>query len=427
MDSLFERLRPETLLRGEWATVLDEPGLTLARKNIGPDVSLLRAEYEIKLSFADAYALIRPEVYFDERRPDFDITLLECGVERVYAPGDAMCFYRPMLSSKSATIGIARAAIVGSAKVSASGMQAGDALRVRWVNRRSFPSPDQCSFLIAPVVDESGALGEQDGVSLAMVSCFGRHPDDPEGRTRVTELRMLRRVADWSLEHTAGYYRQKEQWIERYKASSVYQAVRSGATKYVAVGISKLTRGPPLLPKDNANHWGWVEGKRFDADWEHVCSSNSFAWFLQTFLHRIGINVEVYPTVDGQRLVYFQAALLREDWDRASTALDSGPWRAHNAAYRAKYGGKHAPKLSVSEPRFCDHPLPGAAQVAPAMTDEVESVKSEPCRIPVLATFIHFGKHVSGEALPTLIRGNSDPELLSLIRGNNEPEFVSLI
>jgi len=209
----------------------------------------------------------------------------------------------------------------------------------------------------------------------------------------------------------AGYYRQKEQWIARYKASSLYQAVRSSATMYVVVGISKLTRGPPLLPKDNANHWGLVEGKRFDADWEHVSSSNSFAWFFQTFLHRIGVDVEVHPTLDGQRLVYFQAALSREDWCRARAALDGGPWRAHNAAYRAKYGGTHAPKLRVSEPRFCDHPMFVAARPAPVID---EMPQRETGRVQVVGTFIHFGSRSCATPHPKLSRSSTESELLSL-------------
>lgn len=394
-DSLFDRLRPETAFGGEWVEVYQQPLLAMARKTIAFEVSLMRVEYVLNISFAELHETMRAEVFWDSRRPSYDKTMLECGVEQALAPGDAIAWYRPVISAKSSTLGISRAAVLGTAQT-VVGAAPADALRLRWMLRRDFPSEGQSAFVAAPFCTRTGILQEELGVQRPVVISFRAHAGDPE-RTAATEIRLLRRVPDWSIEHMAGFYLQREVWWEPYKLSPVYEEVRSGRAAYVVVGLRKLTRGPPLLPREATS-----SEKAFASDWDSVHNSSTCAWYLQALLGRIGVEAEVHATLDGQRLVYYQAALRRADWDRARAALDNGPWRALGVAYRRMHGGKNAPKLAVCTPKFTRHL---SVDVHPTHSASKSAV-GEAEDLPVVSTFVHY-RDPPGLSRP---RRNSDPE-----------------
>lgn len=415
-EVLFDRLRPDALFGEDWVVVYDLPRAALARKTIAPDVSLLRAQYTIDLTLADTLQAIRPEIFLDPRRPSYDKGVLECGLEQVLAPGDCITLMRPQISTQSMHINIGAAPIVGAVPVAAHGTE--NSLRQRWIVRRKFPTPDEAAFVCAPICPQTGALLEQQqkinqATNQAISCAVGAHPDDPEGTTLVTEVRLLRGVADWCMEHMAGFYLQKNHWVPGYKASPVYEEVNNGSASYVVVSLSKLTRGPPLLPPGGSDSaWASVEseGVSFDAEWQEVDALSNCSWYLREFLHRIGLKVNVYSSLDGQNLVYYQAALWRSEWNRVRAALDGGPWRAHGAAYRKRHGGKHAPRLAIcAEPRFRDNaiivPSHVVSEVDKALRYEAEG-QSEGHLVPVVGTFVHYS------APPGLTRGRvvSNPE-----------------
>merc|ERR1719329_950065 len=352
-NTLFDRLRPETLFGGEWVTVYQQHSFTMARKLVTNDVSLFRVEHELCLSPDDTLESMRPEVYYDSRRPTWDSAMIECGVEQLFAPGDAIVWYRPVFGAKSNTLGISCAAVVGVAQAVMDAAPA-DALCLRWTVRRDFPSKDMHAMVAAPFCTQTGTLQEESGVQRALAIGFRRHSDHPE-RTAATEIRLLRRVPNWSMEHMAGFYLQRNTCCEHYRLSPVYEEVRSGRIAYVVVCIRKLTRGPPLLPREVAfggESSGSDGGAVPASGWEPVRDGSTCAWYLQTLLSCIGVPVDVHETLDGQQLVYYQAAFRRNDWDIARAALDSGLWRSLCAAYRKMHGGKHAPKLSLCSPKF---------------------------------------------------------------------------
>lgn len=402
-DRFFDRLRPETLIDGNWVVVYQKQSLTISRKTFAPEVVFLRVEYSVDLSYDDHIVFLRPEVFFDPRRPSYDSGLSGCGLERFLSPGEAICWHRPVFGTASASLAVARAAVVGTAQV-VRDTQPGDALLSRWIFRRSFPSPDHIAVVTAPFCAETGTLWNESGVKIAVAAAICKHPDDPENRCAVKEIRCLRQVHDWSMEHIAGYYFQREEWIARYKVSSVYKEVRSSPDLFVVVSIGKLSKGPPLLPK---NYNDESVKPRSDSYWEPDVSTTC-AEYLRTFLHRIGIDVEVYSIFYGQHLVYYQAALRRSDWGRACAVLDSGLWRHHGSAYRRINGSKSTPKLAItSEPRYRDQPRVIETQSFPATDQALRYSSYRADLLPVVGTFVHVSEHPVSEHP----RRNSDPEL----------------
>ena len=132
-----------------------------------------------------------------------------------------------------------------------------------------------------------------------------------------------------------------------------------------------LKKGPPLLPKECAI--GSTDLAASDEEWEEADLDGNLARYLQSFLRRIGCACMVHASLDGRNLVYYQAALRRDDWHRAREVLDSGIWRAHSSAYRSKYGGRNAPKITIrSEPRFREKPAFAPTGISP-LTDKTTS------------------------------------------------------
>jgi len=242
---------------------------------------------------------------------------------------------------------------------------------------------------------------------MAVAAAICRHPDDPENRCAVKEIRLLRQVPDWSMEHVAAYYLQREEWIFRYRLSPVYEEVSSSPDLFVVVGIGKLSKGPPLLPKKSTDGNDKSVNPSSDSYWEPEVSATC-AEYLRTFLHRIGIDVEVHSTFYGQHLVYYQAALRRSDWGRASAVLDAGLWRQHGSAYRRINSSKSTPKLAIrAEPRFRDQPRVIEAQSVPATDPALPYSSHRADLLTVVGTFVHM----SEDPVPERPRRNSDPEL----------------
>merc|ERR1719291_865970 len=81
----------EILSRAQLTTLDDDSWVPLA--SACPEVvlhrmdTLLRARYEIPLSYSDALLASRPENFFHSIRPSFDRYMSECEVEHVVAPG----------------------------------------------------------------------------------------------------------------------------------------------------------------------------------------------------------------------------------------------------------------------------------------------------------------------------------------------------
>lgn len=399
VEDLFDRVRPETLGGGEWTSVsltqddVEDLGsdVSVARRQHSADVSFMRAEYVIDLSPADATVHFQPEVYFDSRRPSFDKTIAECGVEEMLEElGDAIVWWRPIVSSLGYT------ACIGTPHIPAQ--VAGhnpdscewptDKHRARWIMRRDFPEVGQTAVLMAPFCPESGELLEERSIVQATTLLVRPHEACPE-KTLLTSVRLISGVPDWAIARLAKYYARNQQLAQAYRSSLVYcRAFENASSNYVVTGIRKSCRGPPLLPL--VGKCGEVTTVTPTAsEWEPAeCKTFRFPNYLREFLARLGIHdVGIESTLDGRRLAPYQAALQRKDVERVWTALEQ-PFRVQKAMYRLRYGGRTAPELDRAvRPRFLPHPSvlasPGSAE---------DRASDRPARrVPVARTFVHFG------------------------------------
>lgn len=387
VEDLFDRVRPESLCGVGWTSVslaqddVEDIGsdASVARRQHSADVSFMRAEYVLDLSPADAIVHFQPEVYFDSRRPSFDKTIAECGIEEMLELGDAIVWWRPIVSSLGYTV------CIGSPD---SCEWPTDKHRARWIMRRDFPEVEQAAVVMAPFDPESGDLEEERGIVQATTLLVRPH-EACSDKTLLTSVRLISGVPDWAIARLAKYFVRNQQLAQAYRSSLVYcRASDNVSSNYVVTGIRKSCRGPPLLPlsgkcgaatavTSTASEWEPAESKTF-----------RFPNYLREFLSRLGIHdVGIESTLDGRRLAPYQAAVRRKDVDRVWTALEQ-PFRVQKAMYRLRYGGRTAPELDrVVRPRFLPHP---SVSASPGSAEDRGSERPAR-RVPVARTFVHFG------------------------------------
>lgn len=415
-EYLFDRVRPEALEHEDWAVVDDRPGLCLSTRPLSVTMSLLRARYEWPLPIHDAVALMRPEVYWDSRRPEFDDGTQSCKLEVSAAPGDAVVSMQVSASTSAPLLSASQHAIVGHAQSAAERKTRN---YLRWVVRRDFPLPGQFTCLTLPMDPETGEFYEERGMVSSCTVVFEAHRSEP-GKTALTRVSVIHRAPDWLMSYIANHFLMKHAWISRYKASAVYNEARDGALSYVVVGIKKCSRGPPLLPR-SLREDGSMMPTTFDSEWVPAnFESNHFPGYLREFLRQLGVHVDVYDTLDGRRLVPYQAVLMRGNWELASAAIEE-PWKTHKAAYRRRYGGTSAPYFVENmEPRVLANEAAVEVAVMVGVSAECATPAFEKKDVPmkIKNSFLHF---TPPPGLP-LLRAASNPELEVLVDDSVEAD-----
>ncbi|CAJ1371400.1 unnamed protein product [Effrenium voratum] len=113
---------------------------------------------------------------------------------------------------------------------------------------------------------------------------------------------------------------------------------------YVILSINHFRRGPPLLPHAGPDK----PDVRISSDWLGSWSSDkskfNAASYIQQFLRRLGHAFRTFDTLDGQKLVPYQAALRRDEWEKVGKELIQA-FSLQKAAYRRLHGGCQAPDL----------------------------------------------------------------------------------
>lgn len=399
IESLF-RLAVDAVDDG-WAEV-ESPmaGLSVWRRDAddthaGKSRSVLfRTRFEQAMPPCDAVNLFRPEVFFHESRKLYDDEVLECGIEQLEAPGDALGFtrLRDEVVTSQAVKGISLVGTLSSVQraLHESGDDTYVVRQIRLTVRRDFPKPGMFAVARAPCNPTTQELCWEWGISKASIGVFAAKDDDPN-TTTVTELLCFDRGAALSSAALAGaprfltFFRFLEGRSAEYRSSDAFKQTASGCGGYVVVTLRRCERGPPLLPcsdvgpLETGHALEWVQAQRYE-----------LPMYLRRFLRRIGVNdVEVYDRLDGRGLMPYQAVLEQKSWDRA-WALLIGYWGKMQAAYRHTLGGVNAPQLRAGmAPRFT--PLPEVVQVSRPKPQEAV------VEVSVNKTFLHF-KGSEGEA-----------------------------
>ncbi|CAE7554288.1 mucK [Symbiodinium natans] len=133
------------------------------------------------------------------------------------------------------------------------------------------------------------------------------------------------------------------------------------ANMYTVLSVHSCKRGPPLLPlaSGSAQRADVViktdERSQLGA-WARMplCSDGKFRLvdFVKQFAKNLGMSLQAYSSLDGQRLVHYQCVVKREEWDRVREQFQEA-FLVQKRAYRRANGGSCAPCLAAdAEPRF---------------------------------------------------------------------------
>ena len=139
-------------------------------------------------------------------------------------------------------------------------------------------------------------------------------------------------------------------------------ALRSAdADMYTILSIHSCKRGPPLLPlaagsAETACVTIKTDQRSQLGDWTRmpVNADGRFRLvsFVEKFAENLGMRVEAFASLDGRRLVHYQCAVKRQDWERIRDQFQEA-FLVQKRAYRRANGGSCAPCLaSDAEPRF---------------------------------------------------------------------------
>lgn len=144
---------------------------------------------------------------------------------------------------------------------------------------------------------------------------------------------------------------------------------------YLLLALRNFNRGPPMLPeKDSRNSCTTIStGKPELSHWsrfrvEAADKKFHLADYLTSFLQCLGLELDIYGTLDGRTLVPYQCVVERSAWEGMKEAFQEA-FRLQRTAYRRANGGSAAPALMEDmPPRFAarlnavrDTPDSGAA------------------------------------------------------------------
>lgn len=257
--------------------------------------------------------------------------------------------------------------------------------------RKDYPEPGAVCCALVPVHPDTEDLMEEWGIFKAVAGWVEPHASDP-GKTIITEVRQLKRVPGWATAKIAQLYMRQHEWIGRFQASPGYAEYVKPALEvelpegYIVVNLRKVSKVSPLLPtrqlKDIDLQADPVE------NWTPATSDGfTLAAYLRSFLSAMDVDLEAHDSIDGRKLVNYQAAVRRDEWEHAWQLLEA-PFKAQGSAYRRLFGGRRAPELTVStDPRFVGSAAVKASGSPTLTCDPPPGLGS----IPVKHTFVHFG------------------------------------
>jgi hypothetical protein len=386
------------------------PGAFFCRKYAeDPSAEIVRrAEMTVPAPLAALVALVRPEVFYHHRRPEFVSDFLQCGIDKLIAPGDAYCWAR-MSEATALQMQLDALLAIASEKrgdlrpISQQVNGEGIFMSMRMALRRDFPQPGHHAACMAFRHPDTGQLLE--GAEHAMYFLMSPH-EDP-GKTR---LRVVKRQAPLSssvaslvvpkLSTLMGKSTTKKQ--ASFMATLSNPEFRSACgpdSTYVVLSLRKCTRGVPLLPlhKDAC--------EECPEEWEQLKQVVPLPEYLRELLRRLEIrDVEVFDSLDGGKVVPYQAVVQQRAWERAWLCLEA-PWGCMRVAYRRKLGGGHAPKLEVgTEPKYVKLSPDAPAETVESSDDEEVHGASG---VPVRGTFVHYSRNNVGPMSRSLDTGDA--------------------
>lgn len=211
------------------------------------------------------------------------------------------------------------------------------------------------------------------GDSAHLVQCLSEHMEyvivgRPEGPGRFgldLVLRVLSGLPMWASVHFEALLASARDLAQSFvNRPAIVEMRRRDMHCYAILTIQSWRRGRPLVPAakdgvvqddvtriDAGNRDGLTSWVRYDPG---MVGSSSFVLseYLTLFFERIGEQVTLHQSLDGQELLPYQCTILREDWDLVRERFQRA-CGLQKAAYCRARGGPAAPSLLESlGPRF---------------------------------------------------------------------------
>jgi len=294
------------------------------------------------------------------------------------------------------------------------------------MGKRNFPRQGQDTVLVVPLNPEFGEDVLNDDIVKSMGILLESSQDF--SKTSITVVRERYELSAWHsnlvLPRCAAVRQQIHQRIFRsirmFKESTVFPQIVHDKI-YVILSLRKCSRGGPLLPVtspgDSHRLSGWEAPSTTGSD--GAALKMPLADYLREFIARIGApTIGIYDNVDGWTLAPYQAAVTRDEWERAWPVLEP-LFREQRAAYRRLNGGSCAPDIAVSTTPKLHRPVNFAAKCATVYIHNGDiNLEPDDEPLPTRGTFVHFGK-----MSPVRPRSDSLPNLEPF--SDSEPDAKS--
>ncbi|CAE7821720.1 mucK [Symbiodinium sp. CCMP2456] len=182
---------------------------------------------------------------------------------------------------------------------------------------------------------------------------------------------------------------------------------------YTVLGLHSCKRGPPLLPlAPGSTEPAFVTIKTDErsqlGEWRRIPLGPDGKFrlvnFVKQFAANLGLRLKAHNSLDGQRLVHYQCAVRRDEWERIREEFLEA-FLVQKRAYRRANGGSCAPCLAIdAEPRFA----PDDRRVEVASQIKSRQQKPSQHKTVVRRTFIEVAEDDSTEDEFVIIRERSN-------------------
>ena len=257
--------------------------------------------------------------------------------------------------------------------------------RQRVIHWRDFPEQNMLTIAELPMDEQTRS---SKSTSVAVLELLrGSQPAETQ-LMRVTMGLFVQQVGSWAGASLRSLCDAKRKLFQSTLGSIGGEALvtlqKADRDLYCVLSLRTCPGGWPLLPGNIGDTRDVKlppckapEAFRF---WHRWTGEFSFASYLQGFLEGLGVSdTQVFSTMNGKPLAFFQAAVIRSHWRLLADWFDHA-WQCQTLAYQqdSDFSLRHTPKI-------CDHKTARFAVVE----DPEASIEDEKSPVSVRRTFIH--------------------------------------
>jgi len=187
----------------------------------------------------------------------------------------------------------------------------------------------------------------------------------------------------WALEALHHANQLERDWAAEHQALPLQASAKAF---YATLTLKNCSRGLPAVPCSGSAGAPCVQVGHYT--WTARSGANfCLADYLNCLLCLEGLTFKASPSLDGQRLVPYQAVMIREDWEASRPHLEH-VMQLQATAYRRLKGGTGAPKLRLAgEAHFTEEFV------------AYEPICMQPPGLTVKNTFVEFPDQDRGPAM----------------------------